>query len=321
MNRKIASLAAGAAVALAALGGPALAEYPEKPITIIVPFSAGGGTDLTGRTIAQYLQEELDSPVVVVNRPGAGGEIGLSELAGAEPDGYTLGIINTPGIVTIPIEREAQFSLDSFDFIAGVVEDPATISVMKDSGIATIEDLVAAAKAEPGSITVGTQGVGSAGHISLALLEQAAGIEFLPVPFAGAAPARTALLSGEIMATTANLGEALTFADGQPDWVILGVMTPNPSPMAPDVPTFKSAGYDIVGGSIRGFGGPAGMPEEVVSKLSAAIAKIAENPEFLKVAEETAQPVNYIPTDEYTAILEQSKTAHQALWDTKPWRE
>lgn len=321
MNRKIASLAAGAAVALAALGGPALAEYPEKPITIIVPFSAGGGTDLTGRTIAQYLQEELDSPVVVVNRPGAGGEIGLSELAGAEPDGYTLGIINTPGIVTIPIEREAQFSLDLFDFIAGVVEDPATISVMKDSGIATIEDLVAAAKAEPGSITVGTQGVGSAGHISLALLEQAAGIEFLPVPFAGAAPARTALLSGEIMATTANLGEALTFADGQPDWVILGVMTPNPSPMAPDVPTFKSAGYDIVGGSIRGFGGPAGMPEEVVSKLSAAIAKIAENPEFLKVAEETAQPVNYIPTDEYTAILEQSKTAHQALWDTKPWRE
>ncbi len=319
--KKIVSLAAGAAAALGALSAPALAEYPEKPISIIVPFSAGGGTDMTGRTIAQYLSEELGTPVVVVNRPGAGGEIGLTELSKADPDGYTLGIINTPGIVTIPIEREAQFSVGSFDFIAGLVEDPATVSVLKDSGIETIADLVAKAKEEPGAVTVGTQGIGSAGHISISLLEQAAGVEFLPVPFAGAAPSRTALLSGEIMATTANLGEALNFSEGQPNWVILGVMSPNPSPMAPDLPTFKSAGYDIVGGSIRGLGGPAGLPDEVVEKLSAAVAKIMQNPAFLKVSEETSQPVNYIPSGDYTAILEQSKAAHQALWDAKPWRE
>lgn len=313
--------AAGALVTLGVMSAPALADYPEETITIIVPFSAGGGTDLTGRTIAKYLEAELGSPVVVVNRPGAGGEIGLSELASAEPDGYTLGIINTPGIVTIPIERDAQFSVESFDFIAGLVEDPATISVLKDSGISTIEELIAAVQNDPGGVTVGTQGVGSAGHISLALLQQAADVEFLPVPFAGAAPARTALMSGEIMATTANLGEALNFSQGQPDWVILGVMSPNPSPMAPDLPTFKSAGYDIVGGSIRGFGGPAGMPDEVVEKLSAAIAAIMENPKFLAEAEQTSQPVNYIPSEQYTGILEQSKAAHQQLWDTSPWRE
>ena len=91
--------------------------------------------------------------------------------------------------------------------------------------------------------------------------------------------------------------------------------------MAPDLPTFKSAGYDIVGGSIRGLGGPAGLPDEVVEKLSAAVASIMENPEFLKIAEETSQPVNYIPAGDYTAILEQSQKAHQALWDAKPWRE
>lgn len=312
------ALAALAAVGLSAL--PAAAEYPEQPITIIVPFSAGGGTDLTGRTIAQFLEAELGSPVVVVNRPGAGGEIGLTELANAEPDGYTLGIINTPGIVTIPIERDPQFSMDSFDFIAGVVEDPATISVLEESGIADIAALVEAAKADPGGVTVGTQGIGSAGHISLALLEQAAGVEFLPVPFAGAAPARTALLAGEIQATTANLGEALNFSQGQP-WTILGVMSPNPSPMSPDLPTFKSAGYDIVGGSIRGFGGPAGMPDEVVTKLSEAIASIVENPEFLEVTQETSQPVNYIPKDDYEAILERSQEIHQQLWETSPWRE
>ena len=315
------SLAVGAAAALGTLAGPAFAEYPEKPISIIVPFSAGGGTDMTGRTIADFLSRELGQPVVVVNRPGAGGEIGLTELAKADPDGYTLGIINTPGIVTIPIERDAQFSVDAFTFIAGLVEDPATVSVLKDSGIETIADLVAKAKEEPGGVTVGTQGIGSAGHISISLLEQAADVEFLPVPFAGAAPSRTALLSGEIMATTANLGEALNFSEGQPEWVIVGVMSPNPSPMAPDLPTFKSAGYDIVGGSIRGLGGPAGLPDEVVEKLSAAVASIMENPEFLKIAEETSQPVNYIPAGDYTAILEQSQKAHQALWDAKPWRE
>lgn len=316
----LAKLATRAALAAVVLAGPAAAEYPEETISIIVPFSAGGGTDLTGRTIAEFLEAELGVPVVVVNRPGAGGEIGLTECSGAEPDGYTLCIINTPGIVTIPIEREPQWSMDSFTFIAGLVEDPATVSVLSTSDIETIEDLVAAAKENPGGVTVGTQGIGSAGHISISLLEQAAGVEFLPVPFAGAAPARTALLAGELDATTANLGEALNFAEGQP-WRILGVMSPNPSPMAPEIPTFKSAGYDIVGGSIRGFGGPAGLPDEVVQTLDAAIGNIMENPEFLQRAEDTAQPVNYIPTDDYVAILERSGEIHQQLWDTNPWRE
>jgi tripartite-type tricarboxylate transporter receptor subunit TctC len=316
----LAKLALGAAASAAVLAGPAAAEYPEETITIIVPFSAGGGTDLTGRTIAEFLEGELGVPVVVVNRPGAGGEIGLTELANAEPDGYTLGIINTPGIVTIPIERDPQWSMDSFTFIAGLVEDPATVSVLSTSDIETIEDLVAAAEDDPGGVTVGTQGIGSAGHISISLLEQAAGVEFLPVPFGGAAPARTALLAGELDATTANLGEALNFAEGQP-WRILGVMSPNPSPMAPDLPTFKSAGYDIVGGSIRGFGGPDGLPEDVVQTLSTAIASIMEDPEFLERAEQTAQPVNYIPREAYVDILERSKEIHQELWETNPWRE
>jgi len=313
-------IALGAALSAALLAGPAAADWPEETITVIVTFSAGGGTDLTGRTVAQFLEAELGVPVVVVNRPGAGGEIGLTELADAEPDGYTLGIINTPGIVTIPIERDARFSMDDFTFIAGLVEDPATVSVLSSSEIETIDDLVAAAKENPGGITVGTQGVGSAGHISISLLEQAADVEFLPVPFSGAAPSRTALLAGEIDVTTANLGEALNFAEGQP-WRILGVMTPNPSPMAPEIPTFASAGYDIVGGSIRGLGGPAGLPDEVVEKLTAAVDAMMANPEFLAVAEETAQPVNYIPREDYVRILERAEVIHQDLWDAKPWRE
>ena len=323
MPRRTSKIALAIAFGLGAsfvLAEPATAEYPEEPITIVVPFSAGGGTDTTARTVARFLEPEIGGPVVVVNRPGASGEIGLTEVATAEPDGYTLGIINTPGIVTIPIERETRFTVDSFDFLAGVVEDPATINVLESSEIETIEDLIAAARERPGEITVGTQGVGSAGHISLLLLEQAADVTFRPIPFAGAAPASTALLSGDIEATTANLGEALTFRDGNP-WRILGVMSPVRSPMDEELPTFAEAGYDIIGGSIRGFGGPSGMPDDVLEKLSAALDRVVANPEFQKVAADTNQPLRYVPRDEYLEILAKSDEAHRALWAAKPWNE
>jgi len=221
MQRRGLFAALGAMVAAPRL---ARAAWPERPLQLIVPFAAGGGTDISARTMAQFLERELGQPVVVQNRPGAGGEIGLSAIADARPDGYTIGIINTPGIVTIPIERTPRWSLASFTFIAGVVEDPTTFAVHPESPIRGITDLVAAAKAKPGEVTVGTQGVGSAGHISTLLLEQAAGIRFECVSYAGSAPAAVALLRRDIQVTTASLGESLTFAQQQP-WRVLGLMS------------------------------------------------------------------------------------------------
>jgi tripartite-type tricarboxylate transporter receptor subunit TctC len=231
----------------------ARAAWPERSLQLIVPFAAGGGTDISARTMAQFLERELGQPVVVQNRPGAGGEIGLSAIADARPDGYTIGIINTPGIVTIPIERSPRWSLASFTFIAGVVEDPTTFAVHPESPMRSIADLVAAARAKPGEVTIGTQGVGSAGHISALLLEQAAGIRFEAVSYAGSAPAAVALMRRDIQVTTASLGESLTFAQQQP-WRVLGLMSSTRSEFARDVPTFKEAGYDIRGGSLRGIG-------------------------------------------------------------------
>lgn len=317
---KFKSLVSIAAIAIGIAAPPALAEYPEQQIRLIVPFSAGGGTDLNARTIAQFLEKELGEPVVVVNRPGAGGEIGLSELASSDPDGYTIGIVNTPGIVTIPIEREAQFSLDSFDFLAAMAEDPGTINVLGSSDITSIEDLVAAAKEQPGRITVGTQGAGSAGHINTLLLEQAADIDLLPIPFNGSSAGRNALLSGEIMATTANLGEALTFSEGT-DWHILGVMADEASPMAPDVPTFASAGYPVIGGSLRGIGAPAGLPDDVKAKLEEALEQVSNDPEYLKVATQANLPVRFIPADRYRATLEGLNESFHQLWETTPWNQ
>jgi tripartite-type tricarboxylate transporter receptor subunit TctC len=318
--RSITKSALGILMICGTWASPALADYPEEAITIIVPFSAGGGTDLTARTVAMFLEAELGESVVVVNRPGAGGEIALTEVASAKPDGYTLGIINTPGIVTIPIERNAAFDITSFDFVAGMVEDPATINTLESSGISTLEELVEAAKERPGEITVGTQGVGSAGHISLLLLERAADVTFRAIPFSGAAPARTALLSGEIIVTTANLGEALNFAEGNP-WNILAVMSTERSSVDGSIPTFAEAGYDIVGGSIRGFGGPAGMPQEVLDRLQIAFENVANDPEFKRISANTNQPLRYIPRDEYAATLERSDEIHRELWEAQPWRE
>jgi tripartite-type tricarboxylate transporter receptor subunit TctC len=296
------------------------AEYPEKPITMIIPFAAGGGTDATGRTIARFLEKHLGQPVAVINRPGAGGEIGLAEVAKSAPDGYTIGLINTPGIVTVPIEREAQFKIEDFTFIAGMVEDPATLSVLGSSDIKSIEDLVAAAKAKPGAVTVGTQGVGSAGHIAMMLFENAAGIDLLPIPFDGASTGRNALMSGEIQVTSANLGEAMTFAEGT-DWRILGVMSSERSAMAPDVPSFAEAGYPAIGGSIRGLGAPAGLPEDVLAKLAAAVDAVAKDPEYLQLSKRTFQPIRYIKPDDYAKILAELDASSRDLWTKSPWNQ
>ncbi|MDO9498908.1 tripartite tricarboxylate transporter substrate binding protein [Falsiroseomonas sp.] len=298
---------------------PAHAAWPERPLTIIVPFAAGGGTDISARVMAQFLEVELGQPVVVQNRGGAGGEIGLNAIADARPDGYTLGIINTPGIVTIPIERTPRWSMDSFTFIAAVVDDPATLAVHPDSPIRSIADLVAAAQREPGRITVADQGPGSAGSISVMLLEQAAGVRFEPVAYAGTAPGAQALMTREIQVATANLGESLTFAQRQP-WRTLGVMSDARHPMAPDVPTFKEAGYDIRGGSLRGLGGPRGMPAEVVARISAALDKVLANPAFRASSERAFQPLRYLNSAEYVAFLRQVDATHRALWRDRPWR-
>jgi tripartite-type tricarboxylate transporter receptor subunit TctC len=302
------------------LAAPRLAQaaWPERPVTLIVPFAAGGGTDISARVMAQYLERELGQPFVVQNRPGAGGAIGLGALATAAPDGYTLAIINTPGIVTIPIERQAGWTMDSFTFIAGVVDDPGTFAVHPDSPIRSIADLVEAAKRDPGRVTVATQGVGSAGHINMLLLEQATGVRFEPVVYGGTAPGALALLRREVAVATANLGEALTFARSQP-WRMLGVMAERRNAMAPEVPTLRELGLDLLGGSLRGVGGPRGLQPDVVARLSAAIARVVANPDFIANSERAFQPLRYLDSADYIAYLRAADATHRALWRARPW--
>ncbi|MBA2964455.1 MULTISPECIES: tripartite tricarboxylate transporter substrate binding protein [Ramlibacter] len=306
---------------LAAGTATATAAWPERPITMIVPFSAGAGTDITARTVATCMESQIKgASIVVVNKPGASGDIGLSALAQSAPDGYTLGIVNTPGVVSIPIERSTKWSLDSFEFLGNVAEAPGTISVHADSAIRTIPDLVKAAKAAPGKVSVGTQGVGSAGHISMLLLEKSAGVELSPIPFQGAAPARTALLGKVIESTMANVDEAVVFRAGAP-WRILGVMSDARSPVAPELPTFKEAGYDIRAGSMRGFAGPKGMPADVTARLSTAIKACADDATFRERAAKSYLPIRYLAPKDYMKSLQQLDASLRDLWKVKPWNQ
>jgi tripartite-type tricarboxylate transporter receptor subunit TctC len=307
---------------LAALAAPRLAHaaWPERPITLIVPFGAGAGTDLTGRTVAQFLSRELGQPVVVQNRPGAGGAIGYAAVAEAPPDGYTICTTNTPGMVIIPIERGAQarFTLDSLTPLAGIVEDPAIIAVRPDSGIRDVQDLLARARREPRGITASIQGVGGSAWVSMKMLEQATGVQFEHVIYSSGVAAVLAAIQRQVVVGTANLGESLVMAAGQP-WQVLGVMSKERVALAPEVPTLREQGVDVIATTVRGISGPRGLPAEILARYGAAFDKITQDPEFQATCRRTFQPLNYMNAAQFSAHVRAEDRFFRDMWARTPW--
>src|SRR5688500_16931753 len=223
------------ALVLSMVAGAAAAAYPERPITMIVAYSAGGGTDLVARAIAPYIEKQLGggAKIVIVNRTGAGGEIGFAAIANAAADGYTIGFINTPPVMTIPIERKAQFGPQSFDLLGNVVDDPSNFAVHAESDIRSLKDLAAYARANPGKVTVGSTGIGSDDHLAMLMFERAAGVKMTHIPFKGSADVRTALASRQITVAAINVGEALQAAKGGLPLRHLGQASPGRTNLAP----------------------------------------------------------------------------------------
>src|SRR5947209_11611126 len=185
-----------------------LAEYPERPINLIVAYPPGGGTDLVARAIAPYLEKYLGGgpKMVIVNRSGAGGEVGMAALANAQPDGYTIGFVNTPPLLTVPIERTAQFGGPArFELLGNIIDDPCNFAVHADSEFRTLNDLAAYARANPGKVTVGSTGVGSDDHLVMLMFERAAGVKMIHVPFKGTAETKAALASRQITVAAINV--------------------------------------------------------------------------------------------------------------------
>jgi tripartite-type tricarboxylate transporter receptor subunit TctC len=314
MKTLLAGIAAGT-MALAAT--PAAAEWPERPVELIVGFAAGGGTDITARTLAVFLEKELGASVVVVNKPGASGALGLSLVARAKPDGYTLGMTNMPGLLTLPIERNAGFTGADFTYLATLVRDPSAFSVRTESPYQSLKQLIDAARAKPGLVSYGSTGVGTDDHLALVMFEAATGTDLNHVPFNGAGPLRNSVLGGHTDVGGMNLGEAMPYSGSK--LRILAQASEKRSPLAPDVPTFKEQGVDLVFASERGVVAPKGLPPEVEQKLAKALERIANNAEFQKTMLQQFTEMDYLPGDKWQARLQAADAQFRAMWAKQKW--
>jgi len=303
-----------AAVAAAlALGGiaPAAAQaaYPSKVITIVVPFSAGGTTDILARVIGQYLGPELGQQVVVDNRAGAGGNIGAQAVARAAPDGHTLfmGTVGTHAINQSLYKKLGFDPVKDFAPISRVANVPNLLVANPQRPFKTVPELIAYAKANPGTIDFGSSGSGSSIHLSGELFKSMAKVDMQHVPYRGSAPAVSDLLGNQFAIMFDNLPSAIQHVRGGKLQAI-AVTTPKRSPELPDVPTIGEfvPGYEAT--SWFGLLAPAKTPPAAIDKLHAALAKVMSNPEVKKkLSEQGAEP--YVETPAQFAAFIQAETA------------
>ncbi|MBL8357552.1 MAG: tripartite tricarboxylate transporter substrate binding protein [Delftia acidovorans] len=303
---------------LALAAAPALAAWPEKPIELVVGFAAGGGTDITARTLAVHLGKQLGTQVVVSNKLGASGELGLAYVAKAAPDGHVIGMTNMPGLVTLPIERRTQFRPADFTYIANLVRDPSAFSVLADSKYKNLADLIADAKARPGEISYGSTGVGTDDHLAMVLFERLTGTRLNHVPYNGAGPLRTAVLGGHVTIGGMNLGEVMPF---ESKVRILAQASPARSSLAPNVPSFNEQNVKLVFNSERGIVAPAGLPAAVQQRLTEALRAIAADPEFHKQMRQQFTEMDYVEGAAWKTRLDKATADFTALWKSAPWTD
>jgi tripartite-type tricarboxylate transporter receptor subunit TctC len=301
----------------------AYAQYPNKPITMIIAFAPGGGTDLVARLIAPYIEKYLgnNARIIVSNKAGAGGGIGFAELAKSAPDGYTIGFLNTPNLLSIPIERQSTFHWKDYDLVGNLIDDPGAFTVHTSSEFKTLKDLVAYAKANPGKVTVGSTGVGSDDHLAMLFFEKAAGVKLTHVPYKGSGETRAAVVSGQLVVGAINVGEALAYIKGGSPMRMLGQMSLKRTVLAPDTPTFIEQGYNMESASLRGLAAPKGLPPEIRERLVKAVAQAAADPEYIKKAGELFAPIRYLAPAEYAKELAATEDMLQKLWKEMPWKE
>ncbi|MBU4611533.1 tripartite tricarboxylate transporter substrate binding protein [Achromobacter sp. GG226] len=284
--RRVALVAFAATAALATGIGaaPALAaEWPTRPLTLIVPFGAGGTTDVLARLVAEGLGKELGQQVIVDNKPGAGANIGASEVARAKPDGYTL-LMGTPGPLAINPYIYKQMSFDpakDFTAVSYVADVPNVIVTNPASGLKTIQDLLDRARAEPGKLNWGSPGVGSTGHIQLELLKQLTGVDISHVPYKGAAQASADLMAGHIDLAGDNVPTALPHIRSE-RLLALGVASekelevlPGVQPVGATVPGYVLPSWFVIVA-------PAETPGAITERIAAAIDAFAKQPQAIE---------------------------------------
>ncbi len=299
---------------------PVLAEYPNKPVKMIVAFGAGGSTDTMARIFSKYMGERLGQRFIVENKEGAGGEIGWVTLANSKPDGYTIGLINSPVIEVYPITRAdtVGYKLDQIKPLVNVVTDPGLLAVAADSPYKTLGEFIAAAKANPDSITVSIEGAGGDDHLAALNFQSKAGIKLKFVSFNGNAEATTALLGGHIEAFEGNMSEAAAqISEGTVR--ALAVWSDSRMEAIPDVPTGVEQGINVISAASRGIAVPAGVSEDVYAKLLATAKDVIEDENFKAELAKLNMPVVPIYGDDFVSFINASHDTLKQMWAVDPW--
>ncbi len=299
--------------------GPAAAEYPERPITLLVGFPAGGNVDIAARQAQPFLEKYLGGSVAVVNRPGAGGSIAYTEAAAAKPDGYTLIMLSFPGNWTQLFGKELRYGVDSYDYIGLLTDEPFSVFVHPASPFKSLKDMVAAAKADPGSVTLAGAGSGSSPHLGTLLFQKASGAAFTWVPMQGSAPMMTAVRGQHVNAGVTTVSVSVPMqTEGQAR--VLGLMAAERWSEAPDTPTFAEQGFPVEWSASRGVAAPAGLPADVRAKLVDAVKKTFDDPEFKAFAKRDKQIIRYLAPDAFKAYAQAQYDMLADMWASAPWR-
>jgi len=299
--KQVLSLTAVAAAALLPVAARA-ADYPTRPIELVVPSSAGGGTDVMARLFAETAKKYISQPIVVSNKPGASGGIGMTEVQRATPDGYKVAVLISE-LAIIPHLGMTKATTADFIPIARLNGDPGLIAVRADSALQSIEDLLAQARKQPGTFSMGNAGTGTIWHLAAAAVEDKNGVRFNHVPFQGAAPSVLALVGGHVDAITVSPAEIGGHVAAGKARVLVAMSERRLPPPFDKVPTFREKGVDLTVGTWRGLGVPLATPPEVVQVLRETARKTAEDPAFRDaLAKANLQP-SYMDGEGFQAFM------------------
>jgi len=299
--------ALSAALALAATAAFAQSDYPSKSVTMVVPFPPGGVADITARPVAEAMGRYLKQAVVVENKAGAGGGVGMGYVAKAKPDGYTV-LLALSSISIIPeadkiLGRDPMFALNQLVPIARFTADPTVLAVRADSPWKSAKDMIEAAKKAPGSIPYGSSGNYGTMHVPMEMLTASANAKMLHVPYTGAGPAVVALLGGSVDAL--STGPSSVMGQVKAGKIrVLATWGETRLAALPDVPTLKELGYDAQFAQWTGLFVPAGTPPEVIAKLREAAKFVVNDETFKGALGKVDTPVQYLDAPQF-----------QAYWD------
>lgn len=318
MKSTLTSLLAGAALSL----GTSLAAaqgFPERTVTIIVPYSPGS-TDTMARTLAEDMSAELGQPVVVETRPGAGGTVGATEVVNSDPDGYTI-LMAVSSVQTVaPHQRELNYGFDDLTPIARVAVGPNVIAARTGAPFSTIDEMIAYAREHPGEVSYGSAGTGGATHIAAEAIAQAAGIEMFHIPFGGVTPAITATIAGDVDVVL-GFASAIIPRGEAGQLVPLAQLSEERTSLAPDLPTLRDAGLDLALPPNIGLWAPAGTPEDVIATLAAAVEASATGATFSDFAANALVEIDVAGPEEFLGVLQAEDAFFAALLPTIDFSE